>query len=254
MVKVIRRKTRRALGRSNLPGIDYTLNPYIGCMHGCVYCYSRLYCPKEVGTNWGEVVVVKSNIAEVLRREIRRKSKGKIALSTLTDAYQPVERDEKITRKLLQMLLNSGFSVSIQTKSDLVLRDADIITSHSVDVGFTITTLDDGLAKVVEPGAPAPSKRVRALERLHSEGVKTWIFLGPILPGAEDDVETIVELARATDSILVYDKYRVKKFMNSGIEGELAERAKKMDWKVLARKIEKLYDRAFPAFGDRVLP
>ncbi len=252
-MEVIRRKTKRALGKSNLPGIDYTLNPYIGCLHGCVYCYSRLYCPKEVEMNWGKIVVVKSNIAEVLLKEVRKKRKGKVTLSTLTDAYQPVERDEGITRKLLQILLNSGFSVSIQTKSDMVLRDMDLITSHSVDVGFTITTLDEKLAKLVEPNAASPSKRAKALERLHSEGVRTWIFLGPILPGNEDEIEAIVELAKATDSILIYDKYRVKKFMKSGIERELADRAKKTDWRTLSRKIEELYDKAFPAFGiDRV--
>lgn len=243
-MEVIRRKTKTALGKSNLPGIDYTLNPYIGCLHGCVYCYSRLYCNVE----WGKTVIVKSNIAEVLAREVRKK-RGKVTLSTLTDPYQPVERDEKLTRRLLQILLNSSFSVSIQTKSDMVLRDIDLIASHPVNVGFTITTLNDKLAKAVEPNAPPPSRRVKALERLHSEGVKTMVFLGPILPGYEDDIEAIVELAKTTDSILIYDKYRVKKFMKSGIERELVDRAKKTDWRRVAEKIEELYDKAFPAFG-----
>ncbi len=243
-MEVIRRKTKTALGKSSIPGIDYTLNPYIGCMHSCVYCYSRLYCNVE----WGKTVIVKSNIAEVLAREVRKK-RGKVTLSTLTDPYQPVERDEKLTRRLLQILLNSSFSVSIQTKSDMVLRDIDLIASHPAKVGFTITTLNDKLAKAVEPNAPPPSRRVKALERLHSEGVKTMVFLGPILPGYEDDIDEIVELAKATDSVLIYDRYRVKRFMKSGIERELAEKAKKVDWKALARKIEELYDKALPAFG-----
>ncbi len=138
--------------------------------------------------------------------------------------------------------------MSIQTKSDLVIRDIDLLVSQPVDVGFTITTLSDDLARKVEPGAPPPSRRVKALERLCSEDIRTWIFLGPILPGAEDEIEAIIELARTTESPLYYDRYRVKKFMKAGIERELAEKAGKIDWKSLADKIERMYDRAFPAF------
>lgn len=251
-VCVIRRRVGRALVKSGLPSLDYTLNPYTGCSHGCIYCYARLYCNPEIGNNWGKIVVVKENIVEVLRREVRKSKKGRVGLSTITDPYQHIEKKEELSRRILQILLKSGFHVSIQTKNELVLRDTDLLASHtdSVDVGFTITTLDDSLARTIEPNASPPRNRVKALEKLHSEGIRTWVFLGPIIPGTEDDIDDIVEVAKVTESVLYYDKYRIKTFMKSGLEKELAERAKKIDWKSIADKIKGMYDRAFFAFSE----
>ncbi|MEM0022418.1 MAG: radical SAM protein, partial [Archaeoglobaceae archaeon] len=109
---VERKKVSTALGKSNLPGLDYTLNPYVGCSHGCVYCYARLYCDLRIAENWGKIVVVKENIAEVLAKEITRKRKGVVGLSTITDAYQSIEAKERIARELLMMLLENNFEVS----------------------------------------------------------------------------------------------------------------------------------------------
>ncbi|WP_330999861.1 SPL family radical SAM protein [Archaeoglobus neptunius] len=243
---MIRKKTGRAMGKSRLPGVDYTINPYTGCSHGCIYCYSRQYCPRDVGERWGKVVVVKSNIVEVLAGEIRKKPRGRVVLSTLTDPYQPVEREERLTRKLLEVLLNSKFKVGIQTKSDLVLRDLDLLLSHPVDVGFTITTLDESLAMTVEPGAPAPLRRVKALEKLHYEGVKTWIFLGPILP--DSGFEDVVEVAKSLSIPLIYDRFRIKPFMNSADLTEIVKKSMRTDWRKVSEKIEKMYSRAIPAF------
>ncbi|MEM0350333.1 MAG: radical SAM protein, partial [Archaeoglobaceae archaeon] len=138
--------------------------------------------------------------------------------------------DEKLSREVLRFLLENGFRVSIQTKSPLVLRDLDIIRENSekVDVGFTITTLNDDLAKIIEPNAPLPSERVKALRKIADEGIKTWIFLGPMIPG--ERFEEIVDLAKETKSILYFDKYRIKPFMISGIAKVLADKAKKIDW------------------------
>jgi len=237
-----KRRVSTALGKSNLPGLEYTLNPYIGCSHACIYCYARLYCEPKIGREWGKRVVVKENIAEVLAKEIRRKRKGIVGLSTITDAYQSVEAEERLTRRVLEILLENNFPVSIQTKSPLVLRDLELISlkKELVDVGFTITTLDDRIAKVVEPKAPAPDLRVRALEKISAEGIKTWIFLGPIIPGvSEESFEEIVDVAKATNSLLYYDKYRVKPFM-SGLAREFAERSKKTDWKAIALKLKEI--------------
>ncbi|MEM4566648.1 MAG: radical SAM protein [Archaeoglobaceae archaeon] len=242
---VERKKVSTALGKSNLPGLDYTLNPYVGCSHGCVYCYARLYCDLRIAENWGKIVVVKENIAEVLAKEITRKRKGVVGLSTITDAYQSIEAKERIARELLMMLLENNFEVSIQTKSSLVLRDLDILCEKKelVDVGFTITTLDKRIAEVVEPKAPSPSDRVKALEKISAEGIKTWIFLGPIIPGiSEESFGEIVEIAKATNSLVYYDRYRVKPFM-SGIAKELAEKAMKTDWKRVFEKIEQLCEK-----------
>lgn len=242
-VCVIRKRVKKALSKSNLPGVDYTVNPYIGCAHGCVYCYARLYSP-GIGERWGEVVVVKENIDKL--REIRRRVDGRIVLSTITDPYQPVEKEEELTRKVLQILLNSGCRVGIQTKSNLVLRDIDLLAQNVeiVDVGFTITTTDEKLAAKIEPNAPLPVKRVRALERLSEEGIKTWIFLGPVIPGLdEDEIASIVDIARATRSTLYYDKFRVKGFMKEGVVRELAEKAREVNWRDVEKKIQEICEK-----------
>ncbi|MCS7130001.1 MAG: radical SAM protein [Archaeoglobaceae archaeon] len=237
-----RKKVKSALGKSNLPGLDYTINPYIGCSHGCIYCYARLYCDARIAKNWGKIVVVKENIAETLLKEIGRRKRGVVGLSTITDPYQSIEAKERITREVLRILLENGFKVSIQTKSDLVLRDLDLLFEKKeiVDVGFTITTLEDRIAELIEPNAPKPSARVKALEKISGEGIKTWIFLGPIIPEiSEKSFEEIVEIAKATNSLLYYDKYRVKPFM-SGYAKELAEKARRTDWKEIAERIKGL--------------
>ncbi len=238
---VERKVVSSALGKSNLPGLDYTLNPYIGCSHGCIYCYARLYCEKRIAENWGKIVVVKENIAEILAKEVVKKRRGVVGLSTITDAYQSIEAEEKITRELLRLLLDNYFKVSIQTKSSLLLRDLDILCEKKelVDVGFTITTLDEKIAKILEPMASNPSERVKALEKISAEGIKTWIFLGPIIPEiSEESFDEIVEIAKATNSLLYYDKFRIKPFMTSGIVKELAEKAKKVEWKEVAKKLK----------------
>lgn len=211
----------RALSSTGLPDIHYALNPYLGCMHGCIYCYARLYTrDKRASLNWGKVVVVKVNITRVLEREVSRYEPREVGVGTITDPYQPVEAYYKLTRESIKILLGSGFPVSIQTKNPLVLRDLDILTTHKgrVDVGFTITSLDPHVSRFIEPGAPPPEARARALERLSSLGVKTWIFYGPIIPGLNDDqhtIDTIIQLARDTNSILYYDPLHAKPFMKT---------------------------------------
>ncbi len=255
-VRVIRKSVRRALSKSNLPGVDFTINPCTGCMHGCIYCYARSYCQKEVGENWGSIVIVKENILEILRKELRRRPSGRVVLSTMTDPYQPLERKEEITRRILEILLINGCKVGIQTKSDLVLRDLDLLVQNLnlVDVGFTITTLDKDFARKIEPHAHSPQRRVRAIEKLSEEGVRTWIFMGPVLPGTDErEIEEIVEIAGKTDSPLYYDKFRIKGFMKSGFAAEMADRAAKTDWKELSQRINKICEKygvkAIPAFG-----
>jgi len=209
-------KVKQALSRSGLPDIDYALNPYAGCYHGCIYCYARAYTRyKDAAQNWGQVIYIKENIVDVLRKEVRRKKKGIVGISTITDPYQPIEKKEMSTRRLLKVLLSHRFRVDIQTKSPLVLRDLDILLTSPqlVEVGFTITTLDSSLASVIEPKAPSPKGRVEALEKLSEEGVTTWIFMGPIIPGVSDDYSTlksVIEIASATGSTLIYDWLRLR--------------------------------------------
>lgn len=212
---------KTALSETGLPDLKYALNPYIGCAHGCIYCYARLYTrDKRVSENWGSVVIVKYNLPRVLEREVNSKVRGVVGVGTITDPYQPIEAHYKITLKSLQVLLRAEFPVSIQTKNPLVLRDVELLAKHRelVDVGFTITTLSYEEARFIEPNSPPPRSRVDALKKLSTIGLKTWIFYGPIIPAINDDEETIkylVELAAETNSILYYDPLHVKPFMKT---------------------------------------
>ena len=173
------------LTKSKLPEVDYCINPYVGCSHGCVYCYSR-FMKRFTGhtERWGEFVDVKINASETLEKELSRNPKrGVVLLGSVTDAYQPAERKYKITQDILKVLLRYDFPTSILTKSDLVIRDIDLLKRFSnCEVGFTITTLDEQTARNFEPFSSSPERRLKALETLHNSGIRTYGFIGPILP------------------------------------------------------------------------
>lgn len=155
----------------------------------------------------------KINIAEILSNQLEKLPKGVVGLSTVTDPYQPLETKLQLTRKCIELLLNHKFPVSIQTKSTLVLRDKDLIKLGRTDVGFTITTLKDDLARKLQPRAPLPSSLAQVIEEFSNEGINTWIFLGPIIPGINDDDESllqIIDLAKKTKSEIVYDKLNLR--------------------------------------------
>jgi DNA repair photolyase len=206
-------KCRRALTRSGLPGLDYALNPYIGCQHGCRYCYApstlRIW-----SRNWGSFVDVKENLLEALEADLEKLQPGVIGLATVTDPYQPVERRLLLTRSCLERISETRFHVSIQTKSDLVVRDLPLMDPESVDIGFTITTMNDQLAGLLEPNAPRPGARAEGLMKAFEKGFKTWVFYGPIIPMVNDDRETMLEiinLAEKAGGEVLYDRLNVKR-------------------------------------------
>jgi len=215
VVEYCRTRVKSALSRSGLPDLDYALNPYVGCAHGCLYCYARGYTRiAEIVERWGRLVYVKENLLDVLRQEVRKLKPGVVGVSTITDPYQPIEATEELTRRAVQILLKGGFKVSIQTKSPLVLRDLDILLEYarSVDVGFTIITMDEGVSSILEPGAPPPRARAEALTRISRTGVRTWLFYGPVIPEINDGVEHFEEvlrpLHRDIDLVLI-DRLRI---------------------------------------------
>ena len=214
-MKVSRIRCKSALSRSGLYDLDYSYNPYLGCYHGCRYCYSVSILSRELALDWGNFVFVKENVIEVLRQEVLRKKRGVVGVSTASDPYQPVEKVHELTRKGIEVLRGSGFHVSIQTRSPLVLRDADLIKGPGFDLGVTITTLDEWVARKVEPKSPRPLERAKVLEE-YSGKVDTWLFFGPIIPflaDGEDNVRAVVKLASKCGSHLLYDKLRVKKWI-----------------------------------------
>ena len=166
---------------------DYALNPYVGCQHACVYCYAK-FMKRFTGhrENWGEFVDVKINAPGLLAREVTKKKPGRVWISGVCDPYQPLERKYRLTQQCLAILVERGWPVTVQTKSPLVLRDIGILKrAADIEVGFTITTADERMRKIFEPGAPPAAKRVDALRQLHGEGIRTFVMIAPLLPGAE---------------------------------------------------------------------
>jgi DNA repair photolyase len=181
------------LTRSGIPSVDYAINPYVGCEHGCVYCYAT-FMKRFTGheEEWGTFVDVRVNAPQVLARQLRRAKPGNISLGTVTDVYQPLEAEYGITRMCLEVLQDYEQPVSILTKSALVLRDLDVIKKlKTVDVAFTITTLDDDVRKRFEPRSSPIEARLEALRTLAEAGVSTWAFCGPILPFISDGDEQL---------------------------------------------------------------
>jgi len=181
---------------------DYTINPYIGCEHGCTYCYAR-FVKRFTGhrEKWGEFVDVKTNAADLLQREIRKKRPGRVWISGVCDPYQPTEKRYQLTRRCLEILSKHGWPITIQTKSPLVLRDTELLKGfHNIDVGLTITTSDDNIRKIFEPNSPMIEKRIETLEKLHLAGLKTYAMIAPVLPRAEGLAE---QLSEKVDYVLI---------------------------------------------------
>jgi DNA repair photolyase len=197
MLKIQEVKAKSILNKSKI--FDYCLNPYTGCEHNCTYCYARLFMRRYSGHSepWGEFIDVKINAPELLRKQLERAKRGTVWVSSVCDPYQPIESKYKLTRQCLEELVKRQFPVNIQTKSALVLRDLDLILKfEEKEVGFTIATNDETVAKLFEPRASTVKERLEALEKIHSKGIKTFAFIGPLLPGnPEKLVEQLEEKA-----------------------------------------------------------
>ncbi len=192
------------LTKSGIPAVDYAVNPYVGCEHGCVYCYA-VFMKRFTGhqEEWGEFVDVRTNAAQALARQLKRARPGNITMGTVTDAYQPLERKYKLTRGCLKVLLPyPGFPTTVLTKSALVVRDLDVLREMpDVEVAFTITTLDETVRRVLEPCASPIQQRLDALSALHEAGIRTWVFFGPALPVFSDTPEAVDRLFAVCASV-----------------------------------------------------
>jgi len=187
------------LNRSGLS--DYSLNCYTGCTHRCVYCYARFmqrFHPHE--EPWGDFVDVKVNAVEVLKRQLRRARPGSVFVSSACDGWQPLEGDRRLTRRCCELLLERGFRLNVLTKSELILRDFDLFRGGSVRVGITLTTLDERLRELWEPGAASVDRRCGVIEAARCAGLETSVMFGPLLPFLSDsqaDIDAL--LKRAAD-------------------------------------------------------
>jgi len=181
---------------------DYTINPYIGCEHGCTYCYAR-FMKSFTGHNeeWGGFVDVKINATHLLQREIKKKQVGKVWISGVCDPYQPLEKTYELTKRCLEILLKQAWPVTIQTKSPLVLRDIESLKKfNEIEVGLTITTADENIRKIFEPNSPPIKQRIETLDKLHSAGIRTFAMIAPLLPKAEG---LVAQLSGKVDYVLI---------------------------------------------------
>jgi len=210
MIREVKCKT--ALSSSSLPGLDYSLNPYRGCQHNCAYCYvpNVLRIPRN---NWGGFVDVRKNIPVILSKELKNKKPGVVGISTVTDPYQPVEKRYHLTRYCLEQLLKHDFPICIQTKSDLILRDIDLISKFSKpEVIFSIGTLNDDERKILEPYSSPIQNRLDALKQFSNGDIATSVFFGPIYPTVKTkDISTIIDtfIQFGAQEIMI-DKFNLK--------------------------------------------
>jgi DNA repair photolyase len=192
-LKVNEIEAKTILAKSGLPGSDWVINPYNGCLFGCMYCYAAQIARwKHPDENWGTYLDVKINAPKLLKTELDKlekkypgKNYGSIFFSSVTDPYIGLEAKYRLTRKCLEVLADFDYrgSVALQTKSPLILKDINVLKKlRDVSAGFTITGLNDKITQFLEVNAPPVSSRFSALLKLHKAGINTYAFVGPILP------------------------------------------------------------------------
>jgi DNA repair photolyase len=201
--------TRKIITRNDSPDIsfDRSINPYRGCEHGCIYCFARpthAYLGLSPGLDFESKLFAKPDAPKLLERELSAAGyvPRTIAIGTNTDPYQPIERQHQVMRHVLEVLERYGHPVGIVTKSALILRDLDILTRMAerdlVKVALSVTTLDPHLARVMEPRAPAPARRLDALGKLVAAGVPASVMVAPVIPALNDaEIERILDAAAA---------------------------------------------------------
>jgi len=192
---------KKALSPSKLPGIDHALNPYGGCEHSCLYCYA----PEVTYTEWDEwtTIKVRAGIESRLGKELAV-IKGTVGIGTTTDPYQPAEERFELTKKCLIKLKERKIRIHLHTKSDLILRDIPILKDMEDEVAVTITSIDERISKIIEPGAPAPARRINALKQLTSAGLDTYALVGPVLSILEGHEKEFVESILSTGTKRMY--------------------------------------------------
>ncbi|MCX6789768.1 MAG: radical SAM protein [Candidatus Gribaldobacteria bacterium] len=180
-MKIIEIKAKEIFTKTKL-GADWVVNPYAGCAHQCLYCYAKFIAkwkPVEYG-KWGSWVEAKINGPELVKA---KKVKGEVFMSSICDAYQPVEKELRLTRRILENM-DKNVKLSILTKSDLVLRDIDIFKQFkNIEVGLTINSFTNKAKEFFEPAAIAVEKRIIALQKLKEQGISVYAFVSPIIPG-----------------------------------------------------------------------
>ena len=214
MSKINIKKTnaKSILVKSNLPEADYVINPYTGCLHGCRYCYAsfmkRFTKHKEP---WGEFIDIKINAPEILEKDIKNIKKGTVLLSSVTDPYNPIDVKYKLTRKILKILLKHKFPISILTKSDLILRDIDLLKQFKdCSVGFSLFSLDNKDINNFEKRTIPVKRRLKALKILKNNNITTYVMISPMFPYITNINKIIKELKKIPVDFIFCENYNIK--------------------------------------------
>lgn len=255
-------KPRTIITRNDSPDIsfDRSINPYRGCEHGCVYCFARpshAYMGLSPGLDFETEIFVKEGAAQLLERELSAPNyvPKMIAIGSNTDPYQPVEKRHRIMRGVLEVLARAKHPVGIVTKSALVLRDLDLLAPMAeqglVKVAISVTTLDPHLARVMEPRAATPARRIDAIEKLSAAGVPVAVMTAPLIPAINDDeIETILTRASAAGAreagyILLRLPYEVRDLFSEWLMTHFPDKARRTLSLIKATRDGKLYESSY---------
>ena len=257
---------KRVISRNDSPdiGFEQSINPYRGCEHGCIYCYARpshSYVNLSPGLDFETKIFFKAHAAQLLETELRKPGYvcKPINLGANTDPYQPAERKLRVTRSILEVLQRHRHPVTIVTKSALIERDLDILVDLArdelVSAFVSITTLDAALKRKLEPRAPAPAARLRAVRALREAGVPVGVLVAPIIPAVTDhEIERILEAAAQAGAqtagyVLIRLPYEVKTLFREWLDAHLPERAEHVMSLIRATRNGREND---PRFGSRM--
>jgi DNA repair photolyase len=259
-------KPRAIITKNESPDIsfDRSINPYRGCEHGCVYCFARpthAYMGFSPGLDFETEIFVKDGAARLLERELSATSYTPkvIAIGTNTDPYQPAERRHRVMRGVLEVLARARHPVAIVTKSALVLRDLDLLAPMAREglakVAFSVTTLDPRLARLMEPRAATPGRRLDAMEKLAAAGVPVAVMTAPIIPAVNDDeIEAILERAHAAGAreagyVMLRLPLELRDLFSEWLVANFPDRARRALSLVRSTRGGKTYD---PSWGKRM--
>ena len=240
---------RSALNHVRGMPFKWSLNPYMGCVHRCTFCYVRAFerrADRPSDDRYGRSIRVKVNVAEVLERELARPSwHGEpVAIGAATDPYQPAEGHYRVTRRCLEVLAAAGNPFSLITRGPLIVRDIDVLTDAAVradvSVTFSIPTVDERVWRTTEPGTAHPRQRLRALRRLVDAGIKASVGMAPILPGISDRPEQLADVVRAAREAGACGIWTNLLFLRSGTREHFLEQLAR-DWPEELERYERLY-------------
>ncbi len=241
---------RTALNRVRNMGFKWSLNPYMGCAHQCTFCFVRAFekvADRPFDARYGTSIRVKSNLVEVLRRELARKSwqREQVVVGTATDPYQPAEGRFRLTRGAIQALAEKATPIGIITRGPLIVRDVDVLGEASrrakVGVTFSIPTLDPEIWRRTEPGTAPPRQRLRAIRTLIDAGVDASVGMAPILPGLSDDPAKMADVIRAARDAGATAVWANVLYLRPGTREHFLENLAR-DWPALVPMYERLYD------------